>query len=99
MNLPWKEFAGILNRFLRRIFQPATTRNFHSNDRYTLNVIVRNDLCQFLTVISFIKFWTADQCHFIFDKFQDNKFEDLTNEQADIIISMLEKKKKVNNGT
>ena len=34
---------------------------------------------------------------YIFDKFKANKFEDLTNEQSDIIIAMLEKKKKANN--
>lgn len=34
---------------------------------------------------------------YIFDKFKANKFEDLTNEQSDTIIAMLEKKKKVNN--
>lgn len=33
---------------------------------------------------------------YIFDKFKANDFEDLTNEQADIIIAMLEKKKKGN---
>lgn len=36
---------------------------------------------------------------YIFDKFKAKEFSDLTNEQADIIIAMLEKKKKVaNNG-
>lgn len=53
-NLPWYEFSTSLKGFFGRIFQASTARNFHSDNSYTLNVVILNNSSQLFTIIHLI---------------------------------------------
>lgn len=53
-NLAWYEFSTSLKSFFGRNFQAATARNFHSDNSYTLNVVILNNSSQLFTIIHLI---------------------------------------------
>ncbi|MPM96975.1 hypothetical protein SDC9_144145 [bioreactor metagenome] len=57
-----------MKRPFYRVFDPSAAGNFHSDDCNTFNVVVPNDLREFVAVIPFVKLGAADQGHFVPDK-------------------------------
>lgn len=53
-NLPWYEFSTSLKSFFGRNLQAATARDFHSDNSYTLNVVILNNSSQLFTIIHLI---------------------------------------------
>ena len=67
-DLPRQELAAAAQRVLGSPLQTTTAGHVHADDGHTLDVIVRDDLCQFLGIVDAIEFWTADDRHFAFHK-------------------------------
>ena len=68
-NLPGDHFTAVLQCFLCRHFQTAAAWHFHAEHRYGADIILLQNLRQFLTVIDTIQLRTADQRHSACHKF------------------------------
>ena len=68
-DLPRDEFAAASERVLCRSLESAAAGNFHADDGHALDVIIPDDLCQFVRIVHCIQLRAADDRDFAAHKF------------------------------
>ena len=68
-NLPRNKFSACHQCTFDSIFNTAAAGHFHTHNLYTFDIVVCYYLCQFLCIVTFIKFWATDKCNVVADKF------------------------------
>ena len=67
-DLPWQEFATFLQCVFCCSLKTATAWDYHTHDGNAFDIVLSDDLGQFVCVICIIKLWTSDQRDSVFDK-------------------------------
>ena len=67
-NLPRNELPAFLKGSFCSHFYTAAARNFHPDNRNTLDVVVCDYGSQLFRVITFVQLWTSNKHNLIFDK-------------------------------
>ena len=66
--LPGNKLSAGQQSTLGSIFNPTAARYLHTYNGNAVDVVICNDLSQFLGIIHFIQLWTADQRNFAPDE-------------------------------